>query len=468
MFLANLWLRMDMLQKVKAFQLLIRKKHGKITSVAIVIYCVYRVMEIIGKGEYEKGAVWVAVKLPDGAISAHANQARIQTFPLDDPENCVYAPDTISFARKIGLYPESARDEDFSFSDIYDPVTFSGARFCDARVWSVFSDVMGQEWSDQYLTYAQGYNLTNRMPLFVQPARKVSAADVMEYMRSHFEDSALDMTGQQFVDVGAAYSATPYRTHPISWSSKVNPDGVTVSDTPNSYVHERPIATPQTGWNFVAQSRSWVPSPLAGLLWFGVDDSSTTVHFPIYGSATKVPEFFAGKGPQDGVVPPMMNFSFDSAFYVFNLVANWAYVRWDLIYPEVYGEILRRESSFRTEVEEVDATATSYYQEKGAAAAVTYVTEFSVKAGNSLVAEWLQYFGQLFVKYRDGYVVTPNAASEACGCNAASQSYPQVWFDRIVRDTKDHYYQPPADGSKFKGVPDKLKPVRKEDLLARR
>jgi dipeptidase len=255
------------------------------------------VMEIIGKGNYEKGAVWVAQRVPDGYICAHANQARIRTFALNDPENSLYSSDVISFARKIGVYPADARDEDFSFSDTYDAVTFEGARFCDARVWSVFSTVMGSDWSNQYLDYAQGKNLTNRMPLFVKPPNdaKISVVDVMDYMRSHYENTGLDMSGTLFPDVGAMIQS-PYRAHPLTWSSTIEPDGVTVGDTPIDYVHERPIGTPQTGWNSVAQSRKWMPREFAALLWFGVDDSSTTVRFPIYGSATRVPENFAGKG----------------------------------------------------------------------------------------------------------------------------------------------------------------------------
>jgi dipeptidase len=144
-------------------------------------------LELIGKGRYELGAVWVARKVPDGYMSAHANQARITTFPLDDPESCLYSADVISFARSIKLYPDTSSDADFSFSDIYDPVTFEGARFCEARVWSVFSRIMGEEWSNQYLDYAQGYNLTNRMPLFIQPPQKQSLEDIMDHMRNHYE-----------------------------------------------------------------------------------------------------------------------------------------------------------------------------------------------------------------------------------------------------------------------------------------
>lgn len=254
------------------------------------------IMEIIGKGNYEKGAVWVARKVPEGYICAHANQARITTFPLNNPEDTLYAPDVISFARQIGAYPEDKPDEEFSFSDVYDAVTFDGARFCDARVWSVFSTVMGQDWSNQYLDYAQGYNLTNRLPLFVKPTNdyKVSLVDAMNYMRSHYENGALDMSGEQFSDVGA-YTYSPYRAHPLTWTSTLNPDGSTAAN-PVTYLHERPIATPQTGWNFVAQSRKWMPRQFSGIIWFGVDDSGTTVRFPVFGSATKIPEAFAGPG----------------------------------------------------------------------------------------------------------------------------------------------------------------------------
>ena len=442
------------------------------------------IMEIIGKGEYELGAVWVARKVPDGYITAHANQARITTFPLDDPENTLYSPDVISFARKIGVYPADKPDSEFSFSDIYDPVTFDGARFCEARVWSIFSTVLGSDWSNQYLDYAQGYNLTNRMPLFVKvpEGHKISIRDAMEFMGNHYENSQLDMSGKQFSDVGA-FTYSPYRTHPISWTSNVEPDGVTISDTPIKYIHERPIATPQTGWNFVAQSRKWVPRELAALMWFGVDDSGTTVRFPIYGSATRVPPAFAGQGAQDGVVPPMMEFSLQSAFYVFNLVANWAYSRWDLIYPEVYNAIVAKETQYHDEIKQIEAKAVSMFQEaenhkdsaardSARAAAVDYVTTYSVNTGNQLVNDWFKFFGQLFVKYRDGYVVSPNAESKNCGCSPVSASYPQSWFDRIVKDTKSHYlYGTPSsqESEEKRNVKGKLFQTKKKtDLLALR
>jgi dipeptidase len=297
-------------------------------------------MEIIGKGNYEKGAVWVARKIPQGYVSAHANQARITTFPLDSPDECLYSPDVVSFAKDIGLYPKDSPDSEFSFSDIYDAVTFSGARFCDARVWSFFGDIMGEEWADQYLDYAMGVNLTNRMPLWVSPPSKVSASDVMGHMRNHYENTKLSMDGLQFPDVGASFDSVPVRAHPLTWTASNNVE----------YLNERPIATQQTGWNFVSQSRSWMPTELSGLMWFGVDDSATTVRFPIYGSATRVPLAFAGKGAQDGVTPPVMEFDDERAFDIFNLVANWVYLCWDYMYPELKETIENLEVIYKEKV----------------------------------------------------------------------------------------------------------------------
>jgi dipeptidase len=419
-------------------------------------------MEIIGKGEYELGAVWVARRVPAGYVCAHANQARIRTFPLDNPEDTLYSPDVISFAKKIGLYPADAPDSSFSFSDVYDPVTFDGARFCEARVWSFFRDILGDNWAQQYLDYAQGYNLTNRMPLFIQPpeGKKISLSDSMSMMRSHYEETNLDMTGKTIRDVGA-YTYSAYRAHPLTWQSNVSPTGE-VTTTSHSYFHERPIATPQTGWNFIAQSRSWMPSELAGLIWFGVDDSSTTVRSPVYGSARNVPKSFAGKGPQDGVPSPMMKFSFDSAFYVFNLVANWVYSRWDLIYPDVLNSIHKEEQTLLQAVQDADRQALSIYNTQGIDSAIRYVTDFSVRTGDSLVQRWLGLFGELFVKYRDGYVITENKDSSPCGCNAASAGYPQQWYDRIVQDTGNHYAKPISGN--VKNV--HLAPVPKSSLKA--
>jgi dipeptidase len=399
-------------------------------------------MEIIGKGEYELGAVWVAFRLPEGSVSAHANQARITTFPLNDPENCLYAVDVISFAKKIGLYPAEASDNTFSFSDIYDPVTFGGARFCDARVWSVFSSLLGPEWSNQYLDYAQGYNLTNRMPLYVFPTQKLTIQDVSALMRNHYENTPLDMTGKQFSDVGS-YTNSIYRAHPLTWSSTVNPNTLTTDSVTYNYVHERPIATPQTGWNFIAQTRPNMPVGLQGIIWFGVDDVSTTVRTPVYGSATKVPTAFAGAGAQDGVVPPMMTFNWDSAFYVFNVVANFAYSRWDLISRDLIPIIQSTEQDLIQSVKDIDQSALTLLSSGSPTKdIIDFVSQQGVQVGAMLMKKWQGVFGQLFVKYRDGYVITADAMSTSCGCAPVSAGYPQQWYDRIVKDTGKHYLQP--------------------------
>jgi len=416
------------------------------------------VMEIIGKGNFEKGAVWVARKIPEGYVCAHANQARITTFPLDRPDETLYSRDVISFAKQIGLYPKDAKDSDFSFSDVYDPVTFSGARFCDARVWSFFGAIMGQQWADQYLDYAMGANLTNRMPLWVSPSAKISASDVMGHMRNHYENTKLSMDGKNFPDVGASFDQVPVRAHPLTW----------LSSTGTEYLNERPIATQQTGWNFVAQSRKWMPAELSGLLWFGVDDSSTTVRFPEYGSATRVALSFAGQGAQDGVTPPVMSFDDEKANDVFNLVANWAYSRWDLMYPEILANIQSIENTYKEEVNRVDMDASTLYTTQGAAVAVEYVTQYSEKTGNDLVKTWRKYFGQLFVKYRDGYVITESAENTACGCSSKSGPYPQQWYDRIATETGEHYKVLP-DSATAAGVRDsRWRGVSKTELLKRK
>ena len=420
------------------------------------------IMEIIGKGAYEKGAVWVARKVPDGYITGHANQARITTFPLNDPENCIYSPDVISFARKIGLYSADAPDSAFSFSDVYDAVTFSGARACEARVWSFFSVIMGQDWSDQYLDYVQGYNLTNRMPLWVQPpAHSLSVTNISSFMRNHFENSWFDMTGTREADAGAMDSNLPYRWRPLSWSSGGR-----------TYVNERAIATPQTGWNFVAQSRPNVPKHLAGVLWFGVDDSSTTVHFPIYGSATRVPKGFAGKGAQDGVTAPMLSFSMDNAFSVFNLVANWAYSRWNVIYPDVYNKIIELETKYANELITLEKESVTLLHSKSEHDAIEYITKYSERTGNELVSTWSQFFGEIFMRYRDGYHITPVASkdSPACGCAVNNVGYSGAWYDRILDDTEDRYLDPTSvvglKAVTSAALPKHLQPVDKYTLKA--
>lgn len=219
-------------------------------------------MELIGKGKYEKGAVWVATKVPDGAVLAHANQARTTTFARDDPGSVLYSPDVVSFALKIGLFPEDAPDAAFDFSAAYDPVTFSGARHGEARVWDIYRRIAGPEAMDQYTDYARGFNLTNRMPLFVYPAaaaaaeKKLSVADVMRLMRTRLEGTWFDNRGVTRADVGAGSGHSAYRWRPLIWHSSAAANGDD-ADAEHEYVNERTVGTQQTSWNFVAASRPW-------------------------------------------------------------------------------------------------------------------------------------------------------------------------------------------------------------------
>jgi dipeptidase len=387
------------------------------------------IMEIIGKGEVELGAVWVAMKIPDGYVSGHANQARITTFPLDDPDNCLYADDVISFAQSQGYYPTDAADEDFDFSGTYDPVTFEGARFCEGRVWSFFGNITSTEWAAEYQDYAMGYNLTNRMPLWVKPTELISVADVEQHMRNHFEGTALALDA----DVGAGDGNSPYRKHPLTWTAP-SYDG--------SYLNERPIGTQQTGWNYVSTMRSWMPYPLQAVIWFGVDDSGATARFPAYGCATEAPTGWAGQGPQDGVVPPMMKFDMTQPFMVFNLVANMAYPRWSEAAPIIHARAIANSQAFSEALATQDAALLEMTDTDDILAAAT---SFTAESGASLLSDWTALFGELFLRLRDGYTVVADEDSTSCGCSISNSPYTGVWYDRIVADTGDHYADIPDE-----------------------
>ncbi len=309
------------------------------------------IMEMVAKGKpeiekdtigretvkYNKGSVWVAIRIPDGYISGHANQARITTFPLNDPKNCLYAPDVISFAREKGLF--TGEDKDFSFSDTYAPVNFGGARFCEARVWSGFNKVT--KGMDKYLDYIKGENLHNRMPLYVKPDHKLTLQEVIGLMRDYYQGTELDMTK----DIGAGPYGCIVRWRPLTF--KV--DGV-------DYFNERAISTQQTGFVFVAQSRPYVPGPLGGILWFGVDDTYSNVFTPMYTCMTKVPETFAvGNGS-------MMEYNDNAAFWVFNQVSNFAYTRYNDMIVDIQKKQSELESNYIAMVPAIDKVALEMYR----------------------------------------------------------------------------------------------------------
>jgi dipeptidase len=406
------------------------------------------ILEMIGKGHDEKGAVWVARKIPDGYISGHANQARITTFPLADGKKsitfkdidkifnpsveCVYADDVITFAREKGWY--KGKDKNFSFSDTYAPVDFGGARFCEIRVWTMFNDA--KKGMDKYWDYVKGYikhdkkfadgtpnpnnYATNRMPLWIKPDKKVGLQDMFHFMRNHLEGTELDMSK----DVGAGPFHLPYRWRPLTW--KV--DGV-------QYCNERTTATQQTGFTFVAQSRGWLPDKIGGIIWWGVDDPSGTVYMPMYSSITEIPYNFAqGNGS-------MMEWSETAGFWIFNQVENFAYTAWDRIHPDIEKVQHRLENEFVTFVPAVDKSAETLY-EKDPQLAVKYLNGYSNAAAEKTFKTWKNLYRYLFMRYMDGNIKTPKPLKKGyrmANPDVKQPGYGEDWYRLIIEKTGDQF-----------------------------
>ena len=380
------------------------------------------IFEIIGKGtkmvdgkNVNKGIVWVARRIPDGYICAHANQARISTFPLNDPENCIYSEDVISFAREMGYF--DGKDEEFSFCQAYAPLDFSGARGCEARVWSFFNTFA--DGMDKYLDYAMGYNLNNPMPLWIKPDQKISPKQVFDAMRDHYEGTPMDMT----TDIGAGGSKLPYRWRPMNFEV----DGVT-------YVNERATATQQTGFWFTAQARNYLPDAVGGILWFGVDDAATSCLTPIYCSITDVPECFReGNGH-------MTQYSPTSAFWIFNRVAQFAYLRYDYIGAEVQKSADEWENAKLKEVLTVDNAAKSLSLKKQK----EYLTDYSIQTAQNMFNRWVELDQYLMVKYIDGNIkvedengFVDNGNGKNIPASPDQPGYSEKWKRAVAADNGD-------------------------------
>lgn len=407
------------------------------------------IFEIIGKGSpsvdkngkkvYDKGAVWVARRIPDGYISGHANQARITTFPFEkdklknsissknlnkifDPriEN-VYSYDVVTFARSKGYF--KGEDKDFSFSDVYAPVNFEGARFCEARVWSGFNKVSKD--MGKYVDYVKGDNLKNRMPLWIKPDYKLSLQHVISLMRDHYEGTLFDMTQ----DVGAGPYGCGYRWRPLTW--KV--DGKT-------YVNERAISTQQTGFSFVAQSRPNMPDAIGGIFWFGVDDSYSTVYVPMYCGINRIPEpYREGNGS-------MVEYSETSAFWIFNYVSNFCYLRYNYMIKDVQKVQRELEEKFRTEVPSIDKMALDAYKvskEK----AIEVINNYSNDQANLTAMSYKKLGQYLLVKYMDGNIkkekdgkFLKNGYTQSASPN--QPGYPVEYLKKIVDETGNRLLAP--------------------------
>ena len=375
------------------------------------------VMELIGKGEGNKGAVWVAVRIPDDCVSAHANQARIQQFPLNDPDNCIYSPDVISFAREKGYYTGS--DEDFSFAQAYAPIDFGALRFCEARVWSFFNHVNKD--MAEYVSYAKG-ETTDPMPLYIKPDRKLSLRDVQNYMRDHYEGTDLDWR----YDVGAGPFNSPYRWSPLTW--EVDSE---------QYCNERPIATQQTGFSFVSQSRSWLPNEIGGILWFGLDDAAQSVYYPIYvGNTTMPKEMEVGNGD-------LYNFTWESAFWIHNWVSNMVYDRYSDKIVHVQELQDKLESCFETNQPEIEEKALALYKESKEDA-LKFLNDYSNTTITEGLQEWKKMGEYMMVKYLDGVVKKEENGKFKYNEHGQPASpdrpgYPEEHLRKVIEETGDKY-----------------------------
>jgi dipeptidase len=336
------------------------------------------VMEMTGKGTGNKGAAWVAIRIPDDCISAHANQARIRQIPFDDKENCLYSPDVVSVARERGYF--NGKDKDFSFAQAYNPYDFSGLRGCEARVWSFFRKY--DQTMDKYTDFIKGNSSKEPMPLYIKPNRKLSVQDVQNCMRDHYEGTDLDMT----LDVGAGAYKVPYRWRPMNFAV----DGKT-------YVNERAIATQQTGFVIVPQMRNWLPDEVGGILWFGVDDADMTVFTPQYSSMLTTPECYrVGNGD-------MYEFSWTSAFWIHNWVANMAYHKYSFMIEDIRKVQNELENGYKNTLPAIDKAALELLSQDPAEAR-KFLTWFSTTTAQSAVERWKKLGEYLLVKYIDGNV----------------------------------------------------------------
>lgn len=376
------------------------------------------IMEMIGKGPGIKGAVWVAVRIPDDCIAAHANQSRIHKFNLNDKDNCLYSPDVISFAREKGYF--NGKNSDFSFADAYCPIDFGGLRFCEARVWS-FYNMFSKTTGDAYLPYILGES-KEPMPLYIKADSKLSVRDVQRAMRDHYEGTPLDITK----DMGAGPFETPYRLSPLTF--KV--DGV-------EYFNERPISTQQSAFSFVAQMRANLPDPVGGVLWFGLDDANMTVFTPVYCCTDRIPVPYA-EGNGDCIT-----FSWDSAFWIYNWVADMIRPRYSLMIDDMRAVQKELEDTFESAQSGIESSALKLYQESPEKAK-DFLTNYTDMTARTTVDRWKKLAEFLIVRYNDGArkkvkngkMVAPETGNVA---PLERPGYPEEFLKELVKATGDRY-----------------------------
>jgi dipeptidase len=371
------------------------------------------IMEMIGPGKGGQGAEWVAVRVPDGMISAHANKSRIGTFPLHDPANCVYSTNVIEFAIQHGYYDPKTGGP-FRFCDAYCPTDAGKLRYTATRVWSIFRRAAPS--LDLPLDYSRGVAGAEPYPLWIKPDRKLSVRDVMALMRDHYEGTPLDMT--RGLDAGPFGS--PLRCRPMTFEM----DGQT-------YSWERPISTQQTGASYVAHSRAFLPDAVGGVLWYGVDDTYTSCYFPLYAGITDVPPSFA-RGT-------LKEFSWDDAWWVFNLVANYAQLKFSYMVKDIVKVQQEVEGNFFALEPAIEKTAAEMAA-GDPARAQRFLTDYSMSAGEQVMRRWKALAGALFAKYNDGYVQDDKGEPQELG-------YPEDWLRAVVK-ARGKALQVPGEAAK--------------------
>lgn len=374
------------------------------------------IMEMQGTGAGSKGVVWVALRIPDDAICAHANQSRIGKFNMKDKKNVLYSKNVISYARKMGWF--NGKDSEFSWKNTYAFPDFSGRRFCDARVWSFFNHYA--DGFDRYLPWALGKDKdAEDMPLWIVPNRKLSVADVENGMRDHYEGTALAL---DTTNIGSGIYEMPYRPTPLTFTV----DG-------KQYFNERPISTQQTAFTFVSQLRSWLPREIGGVLWFGNDDANMVAYTPVYCGNTVQPACYNTKGAD------AVTFSSDNAFWLCNMVSNMVYPRYSQLFPELKAVRDSLETSYFANQASIEKQAADLYQ-TDKAAALKLLNNYSNAKADEMLANWKRLATRIIVKYND--MAVKKEKDGKLLQSVTRPGYPISFGRKLVKETGDWYAVP--------------------------
>lgn len=374
------------------------------------------IMEMQGTGAGSKGVVWVAMRIPDDAICAHANQSRIGKFNMKDKKNVLYSKNVISYARKMGWF--NGKDSEFSWKNTYAFPDFSGRRFCDARVWSFFNHYADD--FDRYLPWALGKDKdAEDMPLWIVPNRKLSVADVENGMRDHYEGTALAL---DTTSIGGGIYEMPYRPTPLTFTV----DG-------KQYFNERPISTQQTAFTFVSQLRSWLPREIGGVLWFGNDDANMVAYTPVYCGNTVQPACYNTKGAD------AVTFSSDNAFWLCNMVSNMVYPRYSQLFPELKAVRDSLETSYFANQTSIEKQAADLYK-TDKAAALKLLNNYSNTKADEMLASWKHLATRIIVKYND--MAVKKEKDGKLLQSVTRPGYPASFGRKLVKETGDWYAVP--------------------------